>query len=147
MSFGGDPFDNIKTLAWPFGRTSANCTGSMTLYPDGSYFVSGELEFLSDTYSWKADGENSEHNFGIKQFGSSYNWKGSDGHGGGKWQLSFFPSIVGVGAIPLHKSCTPFQSSTSIIAGSILWSQASKLYSNGEMPVDYSRKFYFYIVG
>jgi len=147
MSFGGDPLKNAQTFAWPFGRTSAKCNGNVTIFSDNSFLIKGELEFKSDTYSWRVDGKDESHNFGISSMGSSYNWKGLDGHGSGKWHLAPVASIAEIGLFPLDESCVPFQSSKSITIGSVLWSKASSSYPNGEMPVNYSRKFYFFIVG
>jgi hypothetical protein len=145
IRFGGDPFENIKTKAWPFGRTSAILKkGKITVCDDGRYFVEGILEFRDDNYSWKEDATSDGsikgdilkdiHNEGIHILGQNYNGKDL-----GDWGGTVTPSIEdNINKLPRNKN-------------SVEWNKASKHYINskdkGTMPVKYSKKYHFYTFG
>jgi len=157
MAFGGNPHQNIKTLAWPFGRTTAKCVGSIILDYDNAYFIRGELEFKSDAYSWKADGATLTHNAGIFLFSTCLNYyEPKKGYGYGTWYIA--PDVkygleikAGISYPALHPNSTQFDN-TYVTEDKyydyepiIRWGTPSSAYKNGEMPVNYSRKFYFYL--
>jgi len=165
MGFGTNPYNNIRTFAWPFGAVSANCIGSMIIGDDGLCFVSGWLDFESDKYSWIMDRdfwsmevyENSKHNGGIFLFSECLNYYDpKKGCGYGTWNITKavrqgLEYKLQISRPPLHPNSTQFNSScingTKILDYDFArWGTPSSSYKDGEMPVNYSRKFYFYLL-
>ncbi len=155
MGFGQTTHKNFQTLSWPFGRVGAICKGKMWISSDNSYFISGSLSFVSDKYSWKEDGDNKDHNRAIKILGGCYNWF-DEYNGKGEWELTVTANSLILGyqykkgdvimtKPPLHINSTQFGSYKMAGAGSTYWKTPSSNYKDGEMPVNYSRKFYFYL--
>ncbi len=157
IGFGGDTFENIKTKAWPFGRTSAILThGKITVCEDGKYFVEGVLEFEDDDYSWDLDGFGMIHNAGISTLGSNVNSPGL-----GNWQhmsklseeylgktepsMKPNPPVEVVPTSPWSSGVKHEPSRKDAVA----WNKASEAYKNNgnKMPIKYTKNYHFYIFG
>lgn len=158
-SFNSDPFDAIKTKAWPFGRVGGQIyNGEITVCENGYYFVKGQLVLVDDNYSWIADGDGFFHNRGINTLGNNWNESGL-----GNWRHVNAASAAFVGGIepslaaPTVSSVHPYPPGEAaetaleasaplparIFGDEVCWHQASSSYASGEMPIDYARDFHF----
>jgi len=142
--FGGDPIDNFQTTSWPFGRLSSEVTGEMTCLEDGGYLVDGKVDFNSDTYSWKTDGDDPIHNAFILGM--------SDGTYNGPEKEDMVPNLS-LMLIDMYSNNPRgiTWSSWGVNGEHVEWGQASPSYDNpidnNEMPIDYARDYEFSIAG
>lgn len=69
-AFGSNYISSFLTSkAWPFGRISADVSGTINKYSNGNYLATGVVTFRPDTYSWKPDYGRFVEDTGIKTFG------------------------------------------------------------------------------
>ena len=140
IGFGGDTFENIKTKAWPFGRTSAILThGKITVCDDGAYFVEGVLEFKSDYYSWNLDGNNALHNLGIATLGHNHNAPGL-----GNWGGAVTPAIEHIDNNPPTKDDVPWYKPSEAYTKNIPKTDKRRY---GQMPINYTKNYHFFVSG
>ena len=164
-AFGGNPFTNLMTEAWPFGRTSADVTGEMTCDENGNYSVDGTMKFNNDKYSWKEDGTGWNADFAkdIRSLNTDCAVLGSirdvvaagfDYHNTGIDLLSRGENSPGDGnmytRIP-YTSGTQWSFFEDDSVGSVSWKEPSSDYNNstdnGEMPVHYVKDYNFHTEG
>lgn len=138
-AFNSEPSNQLKTVAWPFGRVSGNVKGAMTVNKDGTYVVNGGLHLNSDFFSWVPDEKSWGANEMLRILGNNFN-----GRGPGNLQHASLTSQYTLN-FPYIKPFNFMDTAKGGPPGSVRWSQASPNYqsSGGQMPVNYKRDYNF----